>query len=168
MTIIIGLDLASHKCGVTVIEHEESMIANLNQIEVPKGSLAERLRWICRDVSRRVVAVRLQNPTAKILVGSESLPTRRARMIGMLGEVRGVVRLGLLESSGLSMEDVPLASGRKLLLGSNYVSKGSKDLAIATVRSIFKNPSLGEDAADSWVTANWLCFSIGGKFVAVP
>lgn len=172
MKVIIGLDLATHKYGICKrFEGEESDPLEwlrsrtvLLQLDAAKGDLANRIISIRDTVLLEVEAA--MSGGHSVVVGAEALPTRGAYGIGMLGELRGVVRVALLERLGIVLADVRLSSLRQTLLG-KHASKGSKKLAIATVRSFPGWGSIGEDAADAFAVANHLCSEHGLPFVSV-
>jgi hypothetical protein len=105
-----------------------------------------RLRDIARDVRTWLIRVGATHVVA------EDLPPQRAFSTVPLAELRGVLRLELLDQAGLDLQFVNLAHARKLMLGAKPPGDPKKYVveALRTVGGDFDDA----DQADAFCTVN--------------
>lgn len=160
--MIVGLDLSLRGTGAVAIPpswdldftrvHAESFGVDLPAARTTREVTA-RLRDISRDLREWCIRIGARH------VWIEDLPTHAAFNIVPLAELRGVVRLELLDQAQLDVRFVNQSSARKLLLGKLPPNDRKRHVveALKAAGARFRD----SDQADAFTAANAALHELG-------
>ncbi len=123
---------------------------------------AERAQRTDR-ISKRIVMFAKQHGAQLAMIEGYAFGAKTGREA--LGELGGVVKLALV-NAGLEIRTVPVASARKLLLGTVPRSK-PKDAVREALKAAGAPASWSADEMDAFTVANWGLSEVGGYCFAV-
>lgn len=160
--ILVGLDLSLRGSGAVAVHADWDL--RFTAVErasfgwpLQKGAstrdVTSRLRNLARDI--RVWCVRVGATHAF----AEDLPTHAAFNIVPLAEIRGVLRLELLDEIGLDLQFVNQSHARKVLLG-KLPAKDRKKHVVEALRAAGADFA-DADQADAFCTVNAVLDSFG-------
>jgi len=123
MRTVAGLDLSLKLTGLVVLDVDTGTLIDCRSIK-PKG----KGLWRCRWLRNHLIGAMDKHRPVKIAIEGYAYGMR-GQGVYQLGELGGIVRLGLMEA-GVSIMDVPPATLKKFVTGKGNAKKELMMLAV--------------------------------------